>query len=130
MRSRATACGEAPPNGFLVGAFRTRTDRPALLFRLLSEIATGKDEPSRQYRLDGYRITEAFKMLDASGEFSTDQMAGLEFPYIEVLGRQRGVHDARGIPNLELYVESHPEFFAEVVASVSDAATARRIRRR
>ncbi len=92
--------------------------RPALLFRLLSEIATSKDEPSGHYRLDGYHIAEAFKMLDASGEFSTDQMAGLEFPYIEALSRERGVHGARGIPHLERYMESHPEFFAEVIAWV------------
>lgn len=92
--------------------------RPALLFRLLSDVATGEGEPPGEYRLDGHYIAEAFKQLDVSGEFSTDQMAGLEFPYIDALSRERGAHGSHGIPHLERYMESHPEFFAEVVAWV------------
>lgn len=107
-----------PRAAFAWVRFSLEKIRPALLFRLLSEIATGNDEPPGQYRLEGYHITEAFKRLDASGEFSTDQMAGLEFPYIETLARERGAHGARGIHNLELYMESHPELFAEVVSWV------------
>jgi addiction module HigA family antidote len=90
--------------------------RPALLFRLMTEIVTGKDEPPGHYRLDSYYITEAFKLLDASGEFSAEQLAGLEFPYIDALSRKYGAREARGIPNLEFYLEDHPEFFVEAVA--------------
>jgi len=42
----------------------------------------------------------------------------LEFPYIDALSRQSGAREARGIPNLELYLEDHPEFFVEAVAWV------------
>jgi len=92
--------------------------KPALLFRLMKEVANNSNEPSGHYKLDPYYIAEAFKQLDESGQFSTDEMAGLEFPYIEALSRNHGVHGARGIPNIENYLEDHPEFFAEAVAWV------------
>ena len=98
--------------------FSLKKIRPALLFRLISEIATGKHEPPDHYRLDAYYVADAFELLDASGEFTLDQMAGLEFPYVEALSRRRGAHGTRGIPNIERYIERHPEFFAEVVAWV------------
>lgn len=104
-----------PRAAFACVHFELKKIRPVLLFRLLSEIATGKHEPPGHYPLDSHYIIKAFKELDTSGEFSTDQMAGLEFPYIEALTRERSVG---GIPNLELYIESHPEFFAEVVSWV------------
>jgi addiction module HigA family antidote len=90
--------------------------KPALLFRLMSEVAVGHDEPVGRYQPDGYYITEAFKLLEASGEFSVDQLAGLEFPYIDVLSRQVGAQEAHGIPNLELYIQDHPELFVDAVA--------------
>lgn len=92
--------------------------KPALLFRLMKEIASNNSEPSGHFRLDPYHIAEAFKRLDASGQFSTEEMAGLEFPYIEALSRSYGVHGARGIPHLETFLEEHPEFFAEAVTWV------------
>jgi hypothetical protein len=42
-----------------------------------------------------------------------DQKAGLEFAYIDVLARPR---ESYGIPNLERYVEAHPELFAQAVS--------------
>lgn len=89
---------------------------PAILFRLMTEIAVGGDEQSGHYQLDGYNITNAFKLLDKSNEFSVEQMAGLEFPYIEVLSQNVGHRDARGVPNLERYTEDHPELFVQAVA--------------
>jgi hypothetical protein len=82
----------------------------------MTDVAVIYDEPVGRYQLDGYYITEAFKLLEASGEFSVDQLAGLEFPYIDVLSRQVGVQEAHGIPNLELYIQDHPELFVDAVA--------------
>lgn len=98
--------------------FMLENIRPALVFRLLSEIATGNDEPPEHYKLDGYYIAEAFKILDDSGEFTTDQLTGLEFSYVEALSRKHGTHGKRGVPSLELYIDDHPEFFAEVISWV------------
>jgi len=96
--------------------FKLKQLKPALLFRLMSEVAVTHDEPVGRYQLDGYYITEAFKLLDASGEFWVVQIAGLEFPYIDVLSRQVGVQEAHGIPNLERYIQDHPELFVDAVA--------------
>ena len=72
--------------------------RPSLLFRLMTEIATGGEEPTGQYQLEPYYIDRAFALLDKSGEFSTEQMAGLEFP-IRCLGGEMGRERAAGYPS-------------------------------
>ena len=70
--------------------------RPALLFRLLSEVATGKNEPSGQYPLDGYSITEAFKLLDSSGEVSIERDGASRIPlHRGTLGRTRRTRRSR-----------------------------------
>lgn len=105
-----------PRAAFSCVHFELKKLRPSLLFRLLNEMATINDEPEGHYPPESYYITKAFNLLDASKEFSVEQLAGLEFPYIEVLSRNYGERGARGIPNLELYLEDHPEFFAEAIA--------------
>jgi addiction module HigA family antidote len=104
-----------PRAAFVSAHFKLEKLKPALLFRLMKEIATGNEEPSGHYQLDSHYIAEAFKLLDASSEFSSEQLAGLEFPYIDALARNYGARESRGIPNLERYVNSHPEFFVEAV---------------
>lgn len=107
-----------PRAAFNCAHFKLKHIRPLLLFRMLTEVVTGKDEAPGQHQLDPYYITEAFNLLDASGEFSIERMAGLEFPYIDALSREYGTRDARGIPCLELYLEDHPELYVEAVAWV------------
>jgi len=104
-----------PRAAFSFVHFKLKKLKPALLYRLMSEVAIIHDEPVGQYKLDGYYITQAFALLNASGEFSVDQLASLEFPYIDVLSRPIGVHEAHGIPNLEVYIEDHPELFVDAV---------------
>jgi hypothetical protein len=86
-----------------------------VLFRLLSEMAQGGDDQPGQYMLEHYNVREAFKQLNSSPALTLDQKAGLEFLYLEVLARARGSHDKSCIPNLERYVEIHPEFFVQAV---------------
>lgn len=92
--------------------------RPALLFRLMEGVATGREEPDEHYQLQPWYIEKAIEFLDEGGTFSVEQMAGLELAFIEVLSRKWGSKKNRGIPNLEKYMEKHPEFFAQVVAWV------------
>ena len=92
--------------------------RPSLLFRLMTEIATGGEEQPGQYQLEPYYIDKAFALLDKSNELSTEQMAGLEFPYIDALAGKWGASEPRGIPHLERYLETHPELFVQAVAWV------------
>ncbi len=86
-----------------------------LLFRLLSEMAEGGNDQSGHYVLEHYHVEEAFKDLNTSPALTLDQRAGLEFAYIEVLARPWDERHIYGIPNLERYVELHPELFVQAV---------------
>jgi addiction module HigA family antidote len=88
-----------------------------VLYRLLSDMATGGNEKSGEYMLEHYNVEEAFKHLNSSPALTLDQKAGLEFAFIEVLGRPWDNRtDSYGIPNLERYVEAHPELFVQAIA--------------
>ena len=62
---------------------------------LLHAVATVTTEPEEHYRLDAYRISEALNSLDGRPGVSPDEMAQLEFMYIQALDRSE-----HGIPNL------------------------------
>ena len=51
-----------------------------------------------------------------SPALTLDQKAGLEFAYLEVLAQPWGSQPHYGIPNLERYVEVHPELFIQAIA--------------
>lgn len=44
-----------------------------------------------------------------------EEKAGLEFAYIDILGKPRDLRGGYGIPNLERYVELHPELFVQAI---------------
>lgn len=87
-----------------------------VLYRLLSAMAhNGNDQPG-QYMLEHYALEEAFKHLNSNPVLTLDQKAGLEFAYIEALARPWSSRESYGIPNLERYVEAHPEVFVQAIA--------------
>jgi hypothetical protein len=73
----------------------------------------GKDKPG-EYMLAHYNVEEAFKHLSNSPILTLDEKAGLEFAYLEVLARP-GRDSSYGIPNLERYIEQHPELFVQAI---------------
>jgi hypothetical protein len=85
-----------------------------VLFRLLSAMAQGGNDQPGHYMLEDYNVEEAFNHLNKSPTLTLDQKAGLEFAYIEALARP---WDSRGygIPNLERYIEAHPELFVQAI---------------
>ncbi|MDT2021202.1 HigA family addiction module antitoxin [Methylocella sp. CPCC 101449] len=85
------------------------------LYRLLGEIAKGGKEESGQYQLDQYSIKQAFHALEKSPEITLEQKAVLEFAYIDALARSWRSSEGHGIPNLEKYIELHPEMFVQAV---------------
>src|SRR3712207_6395720 len=88
-----------------------------VLFRLLSAMAAGGNEKSGEYMPEHYSVDQAFKHINASPVLSLDQKAGLEFAYLEVLARPWDNRaDGHRIPNLERYIEKHPEVFVQAVA--------------
>jgi hypothetical protein len=87
----------------------------SVLFRLLSEIARGgKDNPG-EYQLEQYHVEEAFQHLNASPALTLDEKASLEFAFVDVLARPWDSTQKYGIPNLERYVEKHPEIYVQAV---------------
>ncbi|MCA6116556.1 HigA family addiction module antidote protein [Bradyrhizobium sp. WSM 1738] len=88
-----------------------------VLYRLLLAMAQGGSEPPGHYMLEHYHVEAAFKSLNGSAALTLDQKAGLEFAYIDALARRwERRNDAYGIPNLERYIEAHPEQFARAIA--------------
>jgi hypothetical protein len=72
-----------------------------VLYRLMSEMATGGNDKSGEYMLEHYNVEEAFKCHNASPTLTPDQKAGLEFAFIDVLARPWDSRaDSYGIPNL------------------------------
>jgi hypothetical protein len=66
--------------------------------------------------LEQHYVEKAFKHLNNSPALTLDQKAGLEFAYIDVLARPWDSRDNYGIPNLERYIETHPELFVQAIA--------------
>ena len=68
---------------------------------------------SRQnhFRIDQYNISKAFDSLDARSGITQEEMAELEFLYIEVLADSK-----HGIPNLEYMFGESPILFVQAVA--------------
>ncbi|MGY3489635.1 addiction module HigA family antidote [Bradyrhizobium sp. USDA 4011] len=87
-----------------------------VLFNLMSAMAQGGDDQPGHYLLEHYHVEEAFKHLNNGPTLTLEQKAGLEFAYIDVLARPWDSRDGYGIPNLERYVEAHPELFVQAVS--------------
>ncbi|WP_191086016.1 hypothetical protein [Roseococcus microcysteis] len=82
-----------------------------LLYALLVAILTNSTEAANTYMLEPYALRDAFKLLNDSGEITTDQMAGLEFRFIDIFGR------GESIPvNLSRAMAAQPESFVHAVA--------------
>lgn len=87
-----------------------------IIFRVLSEMAKGGNDRPGEYLLDSYHVERAFKHLNCSPMLTLDQKVGLEFAFIDLLAQ---TWDKRyGIPNLERYLEIHPEMFVQAVSLV------------
>jgi addiction module HigA family antidote len=106
---------ERPRAAFSCVQFELNKLDAQVLFRLLSAMAQGGNDQPGHYRLEHYLVEEAFKQLNSSSTLTLDQKAGLEFTYLEVLARPWDKHNY-GIPNLERYIDAHPELFVQAIA--------------
>ncbi len=87
----------------------------SLLAQLLSAMAGQTQDKDREHRLDNYHVRHAFQLLDRNSDLSLEEKAGLEFAYLEILALPyQGDRDYQ-IPNLERYIEKHPELFVQAV---------------
>ena len=83
------------------------------LKRLLVAVATVGAEPAGHYQIDAYQISEALSSLNERNGASPDEMAWLEFFFVEALDRSK-----HGIPNLERQIAESPALFVQVLALV------------
>lgn len=81
------------------------------LKRLLRDVATVNVEPADHFKLDRYYISRALDSLDGRAGVTQEEMARLEFLFIDAL--QDSQH---GIPNLEEQIAQTPELFVQAVA--------------
>ncbi|MNJ41600.1 hypothetical protein D3C77_365270 [compost metagenome] len=113
--------------GHLLGAARPRAAfssvhfkldevRPELLVRMLSDISKDGNDKEGEYQLQSYEIQQAFKLLNQNPDVLLEEKAGLEFIFIDVLARSLRGGDGHQIPNLERYIEDHPEMFVQAIA--------------
>lgn len=100
-----------PRAAFQFAHFDLKTLPPRVLFDLLMAVATKSIEAPKTYMLERHYLREAFKVLNASGQLTTDEMAGLEFQYIEVFDDE---DETRPI-NLERRIANQPELFVQAI---------------
>lgn len=106
---------QRPRAAFACVHFNLEKLEAELLFRIVSEmLKEGKDQPG-EYQLEPHYLENAFQILDKSPALTLEQKAGLEFAFIAALSRPWSDLERSGIPNLERYVELHPEVFVQAV---------------
>jgi len=88
---------------------------PRLLLQVLTEMTQGGKDVPNSYLPSPYNIEQAIKRIASSPDISLEQKAVLEFLYIDVLSRSSGTRDDNVIPNLEYYIETHPEVFVTAI---------------
>ena len=85
-------------------------DSPRLI-RLLTEVAINGAEPSGYYRVDAHYVSKALETLEQRGDTSQEDLARLEFLFVEGLE-----HSKHGIRNLEAQLAETPALFMEALA--------------
>ena len=90
---------------------------PQLIYKLLEAIPESSELNASQFQIDRYGLERALKVINESPNFSLQQKANLEMLYIRQLSVDPFNLTRTRIPNLEKYVELHPEFFAYLVCS-------------
>ena len=81
------------------------------LIRLLSKAATNISEPRGHYQLDPRHVSAAFKELTTRPDVLPEELARLEFIYINVLSDTE-----HGVKNLEKQLSQSPELFVQMLA--------------
>ena len=81
------------------------------LKRLLMAVVNVNAEPAGHFEIESYRLSEALDSLDGRPGVTTDEMAQLEFAFIQALE-----HSKHGIPNIERKIIESPFFLVRVLA--------------
>jgi addiction module HigA family antidote len=99
-----------PKSALSAARFRIEKLDSPLIVRLLTDFATTQSEQDANIRFDSHVFSQAFEVLDARADASSDEFARLEFLYLSALE-----HERRGIPHLERQLAENPALFAQAV---------------
>lgn len=105
---RLLAAGR-PRAAFALTRYTPKRLDPSLLFAVLESLP-GSAEEGFIGNLEAHYLRDALAALDKSKAFTVEQMAGLEFVYLELFKYGRG-----GIPNIERQIEDNPALFVEAI---------------
>ena len=83
---------------------------PRVVFDLLVAVAQGSAEPTGSYLLNPHDLRRAFETLNKTGEIKADEMAALEFRFIDIFDNERNRPG-----NLELTIAKNPDLFVQAV---------------
>ena len=97
---------ERPRSAFWVARQDWSLVETSRLRRLLYDVATEKPGPTDQYRLDAFDIAEALKALNERAGVSPEDMATLEFMYLDVVD-----DNEYDFPNLENQIATSPALY-------------------
>lgn len=104
---------DRPRAAFQAGRMDWKEIETSRLKRLLGAVATSNAEPAGRYQLSAHDISAALRSLDRRAGVTSEEMAQLEFLFIEALR-----HNKHGIPNLERQIAEMPVMFVQAVALV------------
>jgi addiction module HigA family antidote len=107
---------ERPHAAFASMRYDMKSIKPELLYRVMSELPKTNNDAPDPRRVEGHDIESAFVLLNKHGAFSVDQLAMLEFFYIDALSQPWSEREGYGLPNMGKYVEQHPELFVQAIA--------------
>jgi addiction module HigA family antidote len=112
---RRLLAAQRPRAAFASVHFKLEDLRPHILVQVLDAmVKDSKDKPG-EYQVQAYYVQRAFQLLSLNPDVSGEAKAGLEFAYLDVLARSFRGGDGHQIPNLERYIEEHPEMFVQAV---------------
>ena len=106
---------ERPRAAFASMHFELEEIHPLLLVQMLSSMAQNSKDKAEEYQLHDYDVQRAFQLLNRNPDLTLEEKAGLEFAYLDVLARSFRGEGQQQIPNLEHYIEEHPELFVQAV---------------
>ncbi len=106
---------DRPRAAFVSMQFELEEIPPYLLVQILSAMVKKTQDKAKEYQLDSDDVRRAFQLLNRNPEPTLEEKAGLEFAYLEVLARSFSGEDKQQIPNLERYIEEHPDLFVRAV---------------
>lgn len=112
---RRLLTGQRPRAAFASVHFKLEDIRPQILVQMLDAMVKDSKDKTGEYQVQAYYVQRAFQLLSLNPDVSAEEKAGLEFAYLDVLARSFRGGEGHQIPNLEQYIEEHPEMFVQAV---------------